>query len=66
MNAYLIAISGLAKTGQAKSVQSVPKSPIFELGAPCTTLTDLREGTCNLEVRNDKRAFRRDMMILGE
>jgi hypothetical protein len=47
-------ISGLTLAKPSTSALPVAVKQ-FEIGAPCTTMTDIKEGTCNLKVDKIKR-----------
>jgi len=47
-------LTGLTQATPVPSVTGVA-TETYSLGAPCSTLTDIREGTCNLKVDAIKR-----------
>jgi len=51
----VMVIIGLTQAHQIPSAQLATQSKQYTLGAPCSTLTDIREGTCNLKVDAIKR-----------
>lgn len=54
----LLALGSFGPSGATSQPNaSGVKESSIEMGAPCTTLTDIEEGTCRIEVRSDRFSF---------